>query len=139
MDFVLDANVIMSMLISGRASYKHLLSNYQFFTPAYVLQEVEEYHAVLRVKSRLQGPEWEAFARFIFTKIHVIPAFLIHESNRKKALALTNRIDVDDAEYVALALQFNFKLLTRDVPLHDGLQKKGFRNVILFADFLKTV
>jgi len=93
MDFVLDANVVMSMLISGKASYKQLVSHYQFFAPAYVFRALEEYHPVLRAKSRLQGHEWEAFARFLFTKIHIAPAFLIHEANRQKALALTDRVD----------------------------------------------
>jgi hypothetical protein len=32
-DFVIDANVLMSILISGRASYKPLLATYNFLVP----------------------------------------------------------------------------------------------------------
>ena len=36
----------------------------------------------------------------------------------------------------ALSISLDIPLLTRDKPLYTGLRKKGFRNVLLFNEFL---
>jgi predicted nucleic acid-binding protein len=45
---------------------------------------------------------------------------------------LLDKIDLKDAIYVALAMQLDLPLLTRDNPLYEGLRKQGFRKVMLF-------
>lgn len=139
MDYVLDANVVMSMLISGKATYKLLLTSFRFYVPEYLLHELSEYESVMRIRSRLKGGDWDAFARQVFNELRVIPSFLISETNRQQAQRLTAGVDVDDSEYVALATELNLTLLTRDEPLHTGLQKKGFRKVQLFSEFLRRL
>jgi len=47
--------------------------------------------------------------------------------------------DLKDVPYVALAMQLDLPLLTRDKPLYHGLRKQGFRNVQMFEDFLKNI
>lgn len=42
-DYVLDANILMSMLISGKSSYLILAKHFRFNTPSYALLELEEY------------------------------------------------------------------------------------------------
>lgn len=39
-DFVIDANVLMSILISGKSSYKPILSYFHFKLPEFALVEV---------------------------------------------------------------------------------------------------
>ncbi len=139
MDYVLDANIIMSMLISGKASYRLLVSSYRFHLPGYALLELEEYHEVIHAKSKLKGDAFTEFTLDLFRHIRVIPHFVVDDKFHRKAQALTDGVDEKDSEYVALALALNLTLLTRDEPLLTGLQKRGFRKVMRFSDFLKRI
>ncbi|MDX2248031.1 MAG: PIN domain-containing protein [Bacteroidia bacterium] len=56
-----------------------------------------------------------------------------------KTEILLEKIDPKDMAYVALAMQLDLPLLTRDNPLYEGLRKQGFRKVILFENFLRTL
>ena len=58
MNFVIDANILMSMLISGKASYKPLLSYYDFILPDFVLIEIEKYKNVLKSKTKMQESDF---------------------------------------------------------------------------------
>jgi predicted nucleic acid-binding protein len=46
-EFVVDANVLISVLISGKASYKLILSFLDLFTPDFALEEIEKYKPVI--------------------------------------------------------------------------------------------
>jgi predicted nucleic acid-binding protein len=46
-DFVIDANFLMSILISGKASYKTILSFNNFILPDFVFIEIEKYKKFL--------------------------------------------------------------------------------------------
>lgn len=139
MDYVLDANILMSMLISGKSSHLALAKHFRFNTSFYALLELDEYWEVILDKSHLQEYEVRDFARQLFSYLSVMPAFAIEPKNQSRADALTERIDIKDREYVALALQLNVILLTRDKPLVRGLKKKGFRKISLFDEFLRSV
>ena len=67
-----------------------------------------------------------------------MPTYLIEEEAKQKAIKLVKDIDVKDVSYVALSIQLDLTLLTRDIPLYEGLRKKGFRNVQLFDVFLRN-
>ena len=41
-----------------------------------------------------------------------------------------------DPDDIDLSISLDIPLLTRDKPLYTGLRKKGFRNVLLFNEFL---
>ena len=47
-DFVIDANVLMSILISGKASYRPILTFHNFILPDFALVEIEKYKDVLK-------------------------------------------------------------------------------------------
>ena len=42
-NYVLDTNIVMSMLISGKSQYLKLLSFFNFVFPQYLLVELDEY------------------------------------------------------------------------------------------------
>jgi len=46
-DFVMDANVLMSILISGKASYRPILTYYQFILPDFVFIEVDKGSSII--------------------------------------------------------------------------------------------
>jgi predicted nucleic acid-binding protein len=63
---------------------------------------------------------------------------VVNDENLKKAATLTRDIDFDDVWFVALSLEYNLTLLTRDEKLFKGLRKKGFEKIMLFDQFLKS-
>ena len=138
MDLVIDANVLMSMLISGKASYKELTGYFHFILPEFVFVEIDKYKDVIRTKSKLDEPQFNRFAYAVFSNLTILPALLLAEETKEKAEELTKDIDLKDAPYVALALQLDLMLLTNDKILETGLKKKGFRKVMLFEQFLRN-
>ena len=137
-DYILDANVIMSMLISGKAIYKSLLKEYTFFSSDFAFIEIEKYQNVIQSKTKIDTENFKHFSYYLFSHVHFIPTYLIEDDAKQKALKLVEDIDTKDVAYVALSIQLDIPLLTRDIPLYEGLRKKGFRNVQLFDVFLRN-
>lgn len=138
-DFVIDANVLMSILISGRAGYKPIVSFNNFILPDFALVEVEKYKNVLRKKTKLSESQFNEWTYFIFSNITILPQYLLKQDTLAKSEKLLEKIDMKDISYVALSIQLDLPLLTRDKPLLEGLKKQGFKKAMLFEDFLKTL
>ncbi len=137
MDYVIDANILMSILISGKASYKPFLTNYNFILPDFVLVEIDKYKDLLKSRTKMQKYEFLQWSYFVFSKITILPEYVLSQESIEKSEKLLDKIDLKDISYVALAIQLDLQLLTRDKPLYEGLQKLKFRRVTLFEDFLK--
>ncbi len=138
-EFVIDANILMSILISGRASYKPILAFHNFILPELVLVEIEKYKGVLSNKTRMSENEFIEWSYFVFSEITILPNYVLKQEVLEKTEILLSDIDTKDIAYVALAMQLDLPLLTRDKPLYKGIRKKGFRKVILFDDFLENL
>lgn len=137
-DFVIDANVLMSMLISGKAIYRTLLKDYNFFSSDFAFVEIEKYQEIIQEKAKLDEDSFQQFSYLVFSQVHFMPTYVIKTGSKQKAILLVKDIDIKDAPYVALSLQLNLTLLTRDVPLYKGLRKQGFQKVQLFDSFLRN-
>ncbi len=138
-DYVIDTNIVMSMLISGKSHYKAILSVYNFHLPEYSLTELDEHKDVIFEKTRFNEQELQDFIYFVFKSISVIPSIALSKKSVKTANELCNDIDIEDVAFVALSSDMNIPFLTRDDILYNGLRKKGFKNVIMFDDFLRTI
>jgi predicted nucleic acid-binding protein len=137
-DYVLDTNVIMSMLISGKSSYKPIVMFNRFVTIDYLFNEIDEYKMTIFEKTKLERNQLIEYSNQIFSKVTVLPRYVVNDENLKKAATLTRDIDFDDVWFVALSLEYNLTLLTRDEKLFKGLRKKGFEKIMLFDQFLKS-
>ncbi|HEV2482821.1 MAG TPA: PIN domain-containing protein [Puia sp.] len=137
-EFVVDANVLISVLISGKASYKLILSFLDLFTPDFALEEIEKYNSVIFERSKLNRDELRHFTLHIFNELTVVPSFVISDEALAKATELAQDIDIKDVSYIALAIQLDLILLTRDKKLMQGLKRKGFRKIMLFEDLLSS-
>ncbi|MFN3561227.1 MAG: PIN domain-containing protein [Chloroherpetonaceae bacterium] len=138
-DFVVDANVLMSILISGKASYRPILTFNHFILPDFALIEVENYQDTLKRKTKMSETQFIQWSYFVFAQITVLPRYVLAQDILIKSRRLLEKIDLKDISYVALAMQLNVILLTRDNLLHEGLRRQGFRKVLLFDDFLRTL
>jgi predicted nucleic acid-binding protein len=138
-EYVIDTNVVMSMLISGKAHYRTILSFFRFYLPEYSLFELAEYKQIIFEKSKFSETELKDFIFLIFSSISVIPTFALSNDSIITANTFCEDIDLKDVSFVALSIDSNLPLLTRDEPLFNGLKKKGYKKVMLFKDFLNQV
>ena len=138
-DFVIDANVLMSILISGKAGYRPILTFNNFILPDFALIEVEKYKDILKDKAKMSEIQFIDWTYFVFTQLTILPQYVLEQSILIKSERLLEKIDLKDISYVALAMQLDLPLLTRDNPLYQGLRRQGFRKVMLFEDFLQTL
>jgi predicted nucleic acid-binding protein len=137
--YVIDANVLMSIIISGKSIYKPLLDYYNFIVPEFALVEIDKYKISIFEKTQMQKNELINFSYFVFSKLNILPNYIIDEQIFENALKLTKNIDIKDTSYVALSMQLNLTLLTRDKKLILGLNKNKYKNVLLFDDFLRNI
>ena len=138
-NYILDTNVIMSMLISGKSAYKPIVKFNSFVTIDYFFKEIDEYREIIFAKTKLEHNQLIDFTNQILSNITVLPRYVVSDENVKKATQLTKNVDFNDVWFIALSLEYNLTLLTRDVKLYKGLQKKGFGKIMLFDQFLKTL
>lgn len=132
--YIADANVIYSGLISGRNEYISLASKHRLYLPDFGLTELQQYQQVIFEKTRQQPDALKQYTLTLFEKITVVPNLLISFPDYRSAFELCKGIDVKDVTYVALSLELNHPLLTRDKPLATGLRAKGFTNVVLLDE-----
>jgi predicted nucleic acid-binding protein len=138
-NFVIDANVLMSMLISGKAGYRPILAFNNFILPDFAFKEIEKYEEVLKKKTKMSSNQLTAWTYYVFSELTILPQYVLENDFLNKSKLLLEKIDIKDITYVSLAMQLDLPLLTRDIKLYEGLRKQGFRKVILFEDFLKNI
>lgn len=138
-EYVVDANVLISIMISGKSTYKPILTYFDFYTPDFVFEEIEKYKLTIFEKTKMNIDELQRFTFFIFNQLSVIPRIVISDEAITKAIELTKDIDIKDLSYVALAIELDCILITRDNSLIKGVKKKGFRKIMSFEDFLLSI
>ena len=136
MQLVLDSNILFSCLMSGKKFYIDLLSQNRCFSPDLIFAEIKKYENRILRKTRLKI-NFKEFCKEIFSHLVILPKLAIEEENWIKAGELCKDIDEKDTAYVALSIELNVPLITRDNKLYKGLKKKQFESVILLEKFLK--
>jgi len=137
--YVIDVNILMSILISGKSQYINILSLFDFILPEFAFIELNLYKDVVTQKTKLDENQFRQYAYTIFSLIRFVPIFIQKEKSIKNATKLCEKIDIKDVSYVSLAIDTDLILLTRDERLYKGLRKQKFMQVELFEDFLKNV
>ena len=138
-EFVIDANVLMSILISGKSSYKQLLTHFNFILPDFVLIELDKYNNVLLSRTKMQRDEFVQWTYLVFSHINILPHYVLNKESLQMAKQPLEKIDLKDTTCVALAMQLDLTLLTRDKKLYEGLRKQGFKKIKLFEKFLQEI
>ena len=138
-DYIIDTNILMSILISGKSSYKPIVMFNRFVTIDYIFKEIDEYKERIFDKSKLERNQLVEYTNQILSRITVLPRYVVSEVNIRKATDLTKDIDFNDVWFIALSLEYDLTLLTRDEKLYNGLTKKGFKKIMLFDQFLKML
>lgn len=115
---VIDANIILSALIRDSITRKILIgSAIEFYTPDYLIEEVEKYISLVSRKNSLSEHDNKKILDIICKYITIV-GIELYEENINRALEIMSNIDIKDTPYVALALSFD----------NDGIwsEDKGF-------------
>lgn len=137
MKLVLDANIIFSCLLSGNKFYIDLLTQNQCFSPDFIFEEIRKYEDKILNKTGLKV-NFKEFAKEIFTNLIIIPKIAIESESWKTAYDLCKDVDEKDTAYIALAIELDLPLLTRDKKLYKSLKLKDFENVVLLEKLLEN-
>tara|TARA_R110002072_G_scaffold191693_2_gene348484 strand:+ start:570 stop:1010 length:441 start_codon:yes stop_codon:yes gene_type:complete len=126
---IVDTNIIFSGLLSPNGTISDLLLNssntFDFYSPTYLLDELENHKKKLLKISGLSEKELDFLQRNLFKKVDLIDLESIREITWEKAIELTKNVDEFDAPFIALALEMDSPLWTGDKKLIKGLNKKG--------------
>lgn len=82
-------------------------------------------------EEQLQVSYTQVVARLKFINEEIIPAEIWLEAEQ-----LTQDIDLDDTDFVALAKLLRASLWTGDKVLYNGLKKRGFKKLLNTAELL---
>jgi predicted nucleic acid-binding protein len=134
--YVIDTNIVMSMLLSGKSQYLKILSCFDFIFPQYLLTELDEYKSIIIERTKLDESQLLKYTYSLFSLMTVIPSMALSKNSIDFAKTLCERVDIKDMSFVALSVETGLILLTRDEKLYKGLKKQGYRNIMLFEEFL---
>jgi predicted nucleic acid-binding protein len=118
MNLVIDANILMSALISTNGFTFNLILNekIELIAPEFLFEEIEKYREEIYKKSGLSYEEFNLFLSLLYSEINFIPK---EDFNQNINLAKQICPDENDTEYFALALAFNCSLWSNDKKLKE--------------------
>ena|SRR3989344_3059257 len=133
MEFVVDANIIVSALVSpsGKTSEMLFSEKLKLYTPEYLLKEVDKYKKEISDKSGLSFEEISVLLSLISLNLEFAP-FSEFKDFIKEASEICP--DQKDIEYFALALKLNCPLWSNDKRL-----KQGSLKVLTTSELLKML
>ncbi|HAN77681.1 MAG TPA: DNA-binding protein [Bacteroidales bacterium] len=138
MDFIIDFNILFSSMLSGKSFYKTLFRNNNFYAPDFIFIELQKYENQILENTKLEMDQLIAYTKFLFNHLKVFPNLVISLKSKQIAFDLIKDIDIKDITYLALSIELNFPLITRDEVLYNGLRNRGYNNIVLFSDFINT-
>jgi len=116
MELIIDANILMSALISTEGKTYDLIFNdrIQLFSVDKLFNELEKHKTEILAKSKLSKYDFDLFLSLISSRIEFIPY-----SELEKFIPEAEKIspDLNDTEYFALALKLNCAIWTNDKKL----------------------
>jgi predicted nucleic acid-binding protein len=129
---VIDTNIIVSALISNNQKILRKIFdiNFQFVSPKFVIVELFKHSPKIQTATKLSNDEVLELLSTVINRIKFYDESLISIGSWTQAYKLCRKIDLKDTPYVALALELNSNLWTKDDVLKRGLKKKGFNKFV---------
>lgn len=101
MKIVVDANVVIAALIKPSITRAALLYPYiDYYSPDHLLEEIKEHEGDIVEKA---GKGYKNAISIITRNIIIMPGYF-YEINMREAHRIIGNLDVDDEQYIALAL-----------------------------------
>ncbi|WP_250630608.1 hypothetical protein [Rhodoflexus caldus] len=67
----------MTILISGKAGYRPILTFNNFILPDFALIEVERYKDVLKAKTKMSKSQFTQWTYFVFAQLTILPQYIL--------------------------------------------------------------
>lgn len=126
MRVVVDTNMVIAALIKDSKAREILASGeFEFFSPEFVLEEIEKYKVLIREKSGLSEDELELLISLVFEDIRIVPSY-DYETFKEAAMEIMEE-DVKDAPYVACYLALKCDGIWTNDP--DYSNKEGIKTL----------
>lgn len=110
---------------------------FEFYCPHYLRTEMRKHWGRLKRISKLTDEQLQESYDSLLTKIIFINEDIIPQKIWEEAEKITQDIDLDDTDFIALTKYLKAKLWTGDIELRGGLRTKGFKTVITTTEILK--
>lgn len=138
MRVVIDTNIVFSAILNSNNKIARIIlmpkNRINFYSTQLLLDEIDEHKDKLLKISKSSEEELNRSIELVTRKIRFINVRLISREAFEKALMLTQDVDIDDTEFVALTEHIKGKFWTGDKELHNGLLKKGWNKFISLDD-----
>jgi predicted nucleic acid-binding protein len=129
MKVVVDTNIFFSALLRKENKFRNVLllnSEDSFYTCHLLMIEIFKYKEKIIKFSKLSEVEMLEIFYDLMKKVELYNETYITKESLLQAYNLCQDIDDKDIPFVALTLELNGVLWTRDKELKEGLSKKGF-------------
>lgn len=141
MKIIIDTNIVFSVLLNTNGKIGDLLFNsegiFEFYSCSYMRYEIEYHWKKLKQISKLSDVQLKESQVKIFGKIIFINEELIPEKIWISSEIITNDIDIDDLDFIALTRHLKGYLWTGDKELYNGLKKKNFNRLFNTAELFE--
>ncbi|HAK75754.1 MAG TPA: nucleotide-binding protein, PIN domain-containing protein [Runella sp.] len=130
MKVVVDANILFAALRSINRNFRQQLyfSDYTFYAPKFLIVEIFEHKERIVTKSKASPHEVYEYLDDVLQKITFVSNDYISTENYLRAYQLCKGVDEDDTPFLALTLELQAKLWSKDETLKTHLRKKGFEH-----------
>jgi len=134
MELIIDANILMSALISSQGKTFDLIFNegLRLYAPEFLFEEIKKYKDEIIQKSKISKSEFDLLFSIICTKIEIVSKEEF-KGFINKAKKITP--DQDDTEYLALALKLNCPIWSNDKQL----KKQNYVRIINTIELIKSI
>lgn len=125
---VIDTNLFFAALRSADNYVRDIIErdDLHFIAPNYLVVEIFIHKNVILNKSKVQEATLYELLAITLQKIQFVNEETVSLGNVIEAYRLCSGVDEKDAPFVALALEYDAILWTRDRTLREGLERKGF-------------
>lgn len=125
---VIDTNLFFGALRTADSYVRDIIErdDLHFIAPNYLVVEIFIHKDAILRKSKVQEAALYELLAITLQKIRFVNEESVSLGNIIEAYRLCSGVDEKDAPFVALALEFDAVLWTRDQTFKDGLERKGF-------------
>ncbi|SMD43268.1 Predicted nucleic acid-binding protein, contains PIN domain [Aquiflexum balticum DSM 16537] len=143
MRIVVDTNILFSAMLNTNSRIARILlqpkTNLNFYSTEQLLFELENHSEKLKTISGYDDGDYKRIFTLFTRRIRFINVQLIKKQNFLSALSLTEDLDIDDTEFVALTEHIKGKFWSGDRVLKRGLEEKGWTKLITTEEILKIL
>lgn len=125
---VVDTNILFASLRAKNTKIRQILErqDLNFYAPNFLAVEIFKHKERILQKSKASEDEVYELLYKLLSRITFISEEVVSAGNFVQAYKLCGETDEKDTPFVALALELEAELWTRDKILKRGLVKKGF-------------